>query len=518
MGTWKKGGSVGLAMVMAATLLAGCGGSEEAKPSASTAPSNGAATTEPTGSDSSKPLNIKMFAGLYNEIPDMNNDFWKEWEKRTNAKLDIEFVPSSDLNTKLDLLLASGDLPEVVAYQDQIRPTLITAVKNGAFWDLTPFLGDLSEYPNLKANLAPDALKYLSVEGKIYAVPRSRSRIDGGLKIRQDWLEKLNLPIPTTLDEYKETMKKVVDADMDGNGSKDTVGFLMVNNPTAALPAGFGAYKPTFDADGGLMSPGLTPQYAEVVEYLRGLYADGLMSKEYAVMKETQAEELFKTNRAFSYGRPIWWDHDWETAMKKSGQPDAKILNVTLKGPHGDYAVGLETGVAGGFYISSKVPEAKVKQLLKYFDLTASQELTDLAYYGIEGVHHTVVDGQMVLTEQGVKEVNTTSKSAGVLAYAKWGKVISAAGDKAYNDAKIKEVENYDEIGMINIYRVITSDAWRNTWPKYENDYQAMVTKAIVGQISMEEYKAYIEKLTNQPDIKQSFKEMAEAYKQFMGE
>ncbi|MFB5761630.1 extracellular solute-binding protein [Paenibacillus medicaginis] len=498
----KKRWAPWVCLVLSLLLIAGCGGGSAPEGADTDSGDNGV-------------LSIKMFAGLYNEIPDMDNAYWKEWEKRTNSKLDIEWIPSGDLDSKLDLLLASGDLPEVVAYQNAIRPTLITAIKNGAFWDLTPFLGDMSEYPNLKKNLAPDALKYLSVDGKIYAVPRSRSRVDGGIKIREDWLKKLNIPVPKTFDEYKAALKKIVDSDMDGNGQKDTVGLLYVNSAPAGFQAGFGVYNPTYDKDGGLMSPGLTPQYADMVEWFRGLYAEGLMSKEYAVMKESQAEELFKTNRAASYGRPIWWDHEWEQAMKKSGQPDAKILNLNMTGPNGDPAVALETGVAGGFYISKKVPEEKVKQLLKYFDMTASQEMTDFAYYGIEGAHHTVVDEQKVLTEQGIKEVNTTSKGAGVLAYAKWGKVISASGDKAYNDAKIKEVENFDEIGKIDPYRVITSDGWRDTWPKYQDEFNTMVTRAIVGQSTMEEFRAYVDRLNNQPDIKNAYQEMAKAYEQF---
>ncbi|WP_159887598.1 extracellular solute-binding protein [Paenibacillus puerhi] len=503
----KKGWTAGVSALLAVTMLAGCNSGTDGG-------SGAADGNKSAGEAENKPLTIKMFAGLYNEVPDMNNVYWKEWEKRTNAKLDVEWVPSGDLNNKLDLLLASGDLPEVVAYQDNNRPTLVNAIKNGAFWDLTPFLGDLSEYPNLKNNLAKDALKYLTVDGKIYAVPRSRSRVDGGIKIRKDWLDKLNIPVPKTLDEYEAALKKIVDSDMDGNGKKDTVGLLYINDPVASFQAAFGVLDPKYNDEGGFISPRLTPQYTEMVAWFRKLYAEGLMSKEYAVMKESQAEELFKTNRAASYGRPIWWDNDWENAMKKSGQPDAKILNLHLKGPGGD-AVALETGVAGGYYISKKVPEAKVKQLLAYFEKTASQEMTDFAYYGLPDIHHTVVNGQMVLTEQGVKEVNTTSKGAGVLAYAKWGKVISASGDKAYNDDKIKEVEIFDEIGKIDPYRIISSDAWISTWPKYEAEFKSMMTKAIVGQISMDEYKAHVEKLNNLPDMKKAYLDMAAAYKQF---
>ncbi|TBL79597.1 extracellular solute-binding protein [Paenibacillus thalictri] len=512
--------STGVSVMLAASLAAGCSSGQEASKGAAQPGAGEPKKEAQAGAKTeSKPLAIKMFAGLYNDVPDMNNAYWTEWQKRTNSKLDIEWVPDGDLNTKLDLLLASGDLPEVLASPTSTRPTLLNAIRNGAFWDLTPFLGDLSQYPNLKNNLAKDALKYLTVDGKIYAVPRSRSRIDPGIKIRKDWLDKLNIPVPTTLDEYAAALKKIVTSDPDGNGKNDTLGLIghgvIVNDGDASFAAGFGASDPTYNAEGGLIESRLTPQYADLVAWFRGLYQDGVLPKEFAVMKKTQAEELYKTGMAASYVRSIWWDDEWEKSIAKT-QPNPKILDLQLKGPKGD-AVDLQTGVSGGYYISKKVPEEKVKQLLKYFDYTASQEITDLGYYGIEGVHYKSVDGQKVLTEQGVKEVNTTSKGAGVLAYAKWGKVESASGTKAFNDAKKKEVEKFDEIGKVNPFAFSQSTTWNNTWTKYENEWKAMVTKAIVGQITMDEYKAYIDKLNNLPEMKTAFKEFAASYKQFMG-
>ena len=257
----------------------------------------------------------------------------------------------------------------------------------------------------------------------------------------------------------------------------------------------------------------MTPQFTEMVNWFKGLYNDGILSKEFAVMKKTQAEEIYKTGRAASYARSVWWDKEYEDSINKT-QPNSKILNLTLKGPKGP-AIVLSTGVSGGYYISKKVPEAKVKELLKYFDFTASDEITDFGYYGIEGIHHKVVGGQKVLTDLGVKEVNTTSKGAGVLAYAKWGKVESASGDKAYNDAKKKEVEAYDTIGKVDPFRYVYSPTFNSTWPKYENEWKSMVTKAIVGQITLDEYKAYIEKLNSLPEMKKAYMENTEAYKEF---
>ncbi|MEK3913156.1 extracellular solute-binding protein [Paenibacillus sp. FSL H7-0331] len=506
-----------LALMLALATAAGCSGQTETNKVAGT--DKGSA---PSGQskDADKPLSIKMFAGLYNEVPNMNDDYWSEWQKRTNSKLNVEWVPSGDLNTKLDLLLASGDLPEVVAVPDFKKATLLSAIKNGAFWDLTPFLGDLSKYPNMKNNLVKDAFKYRTIDGKIYSLPGSRSRVDPGIKIRKDWLDQLKIPVPTTLDEYADALKKIIDADIDGNGKKDTLGLIghgvIVSDGDASFAAGFGASQPTYDAAGGLIYTSLNPQYTEMIAWFQKLYKEGILSKEFAVMKTTQAEELFQTGRAASYPRSIWWDKQWETAMEKAGQKNPQILNLALKGPKG-MAVDLSIGGGGGFLISKQVPEAKVWQLLDYFEKTASESITDFAYYGTEGVHYTVVDGQKVLNEKGIKEVNTTSKGVGVLTYQKWGKVISASGSKAYNDAKIKEVANFDEIGQVDPFRFLVSDSWINVWSKYESEWKSMVTKVIVGQISMDEYKQYVDKINNLPETKQAYQEFAKNYKNYLG-
>ncbi|TBL70432.1 extracellular solute-binding protein [Paenibacillus thalictri] len=503
---WRVSGMLALACVLAAA--GGCSGGETKQTQDNPAAAAG----------SSKPLSIQMFAGLYNDAPDMNNAYWAEWQKKTNSKLTVEWVPAGDLNTKLDLLLASGDLPEVVAVPDFKRPTLISAIKNGAFWDLTPFLGDFSKYPNLKNNTVKDAFKYRMVDGKIYSLPGSRSRVDIGIKMRKDWLDKLNIPEPATLDEYEAALRKIADGDPDGNGKKDTLGLIgngvIINDGDTAFAAAFGAVEPTYNAEGGLIYTNLTPQYSDMVAWFRKLYEEGALAKEFSVMKRTQAEELFKTGRAASYARSIWWDKEWENEIAKTGQPNPTIVNLTLKGPKG-YAIDLAIGGGGGFLISKKVPEAKVKQLLDYFEMTASKEISDFSYYGLPDVHYKVVDGQKVLTDQGIKEVNTTSKGVGVLAYEKWGKVISASGNKAYNDAKIKEVEKYDEIGLVDPFRYLISDSWINVWSKYENEWRANVTKAIVGQISMDEYRSFVDKINNLPETKTAYKEFAEHYKTF---
>ncbi|TDF92616.1 extracellular solute-binding protein [Paenibacillus piri] len=464
------------------------------------------------GATGGKPLEIQIFGGLYNEMPDMNNQFWTEYQKRLNVKLDANWVPSGDVITKLDLILASGDIPEVIAYPNQgLTVTMINAIRSGAFWDLTPFLGDMSQYPNIKNNTPPNWTKFLSVDGKIYALPRSRSLIDSSINIRKDWLDKLGLAVPTTLDEYRNALKQIVNGDPDGNGKKDTMGIVGTSEGVSTFEAAFGAFTPTYDSEGGMIWHELTNQYTDLVDWFRQLYQDGSLPKEYMTMKRTQMEEAIGTGQAATYIRSTRYHYDFEVQAKKV-QPEAKIIALPpLKGP-GGYAADLSTGVNGGIFISKKVPEAKLKQMLQYFEATASQELTDFGYSGIEGVHYKVVNGEKVPTELSLKEVNTTSLGAAVLAYVKWGKVDNPGAPKEYNEEKRKQVADYEKLGVYNIFTWLISDTWVKTWPKYTNEWKSMMTKAIVGQISMDEYKAYVAKLNNMPDIKQAYKEFAKAY------
>ncbi|NHN31476.1 extracellular solute-binding protein [Paenibacillus agricola] len=478
--------------------------------------SGGSAPANSTAAVDTGPLELKFIAPLYSEPLDMNNKLWTEFQKATNTKLNVEWIPSGDYATKINLVYSSGNIPEILIDTNATNPTLINAIRGGAFWDLTALLGDLSQYPNFKNNLHPDAFKYVTVDKKIFGLPRSRPNLGNGIKIRKDWLDKLNIPVPTTLDEYTAAIKKIADSDPDGNGKKDTIGILSVGIPGAHYQPAFGVNKPFYNAEGGLVDYRLTPQYTSYLEWLRKQYADGLMAKEFTAIKDTQAIELFTTGQAVSYVRDIWWDFDWEKALNKL-QPGAKLLNLSpLKGPNGT-TVDLTTGNGGGIYISKKVPEEKVKRILEYFNKTASKELTDMVYYGVEGVHFTTVNGQSQITELGSKEVTASTIGLSVLSYkdSKWGKIVSRSAPKEYNDAKINETKDYEKSGTMNPFSVIISNKWVEVWPTYESEWKTMSNRMIVGQISVEEYKQYVEKITNLPDLKQAFKEFAQAYKDF---
>lgn len=508
--------------VLIAALLAGCssGGSPAAQEEAgANAPAPGGAAEKPQAP--AEPLKLQMMVPSYAEVPNMNDEFWSEYQKRTNTKLDIQWVPSGDYDTKFDLILASGNLPEIVVGNSLSKPTLMNAVKNGAFWDLTPFLGDFSSYPNLKAHAAPKAWDFLKVDGKYYGVPRNRTQIDPSLKIRKDWLDKLNLPVPQTLDEYTAALKQIVDSDPAGNGKNATIGLInegfLLASADRPILAAFGGFDPSYDSEGGMIHKFLTPSYTDLVDWTRQQYRDGVISKEFLSIKNTQAEQLFTTGRVASYLRNIWRDYSFEQEIRKV-QPDAEVISLPpLQGPKG-YAIWLQPGTLGAFYISKQVPEAKVKQILDYFESTMNDEYQELVYFGVEGVHYQLVDGSKQLTDLGKKQITANVQQPLPLMFNDWAKVVNPAAPKAYNDAKLQEVQVYAEKGKFDPFDVIFSTAWTSVWPKYENEWKSTVAKAVMGEISMDDYKAYIAKLNSMPEFKQAYREFAQKYKEYYGQ
>ncbi|TVY09200.1 ABC transporter substrate-binding protein [Paenibacillus cremeus] len=499
----------GVVFTLVLALLGGC----------STGGSGGAPAAGDSGSQKAAegPLEIEMMTSQTNEVPDMNNEYYTELQKLTNTKLNISWVPDgNDYDTKFDLMISSGQLPEVIYARDYIRPTLISAIKQNAFWDLTPLLGDFSKYPNLKNKMTPNSWNYVKLDGKTWGIPRSRSLIDPGIKIRADWLEKLNIPQPKTLDEYKEALKKIVKSDPDGNGKDDTIGLIATGPQMSTIMAAFGALDPVYNSEGGMLRDILTPQFTSTVEWFRGLYADGLLPQEFSTLNDTQQKDLLRSGRAASYQASIYYDFVWTKDIQKV-QPAGKLDTLQpMKGPGGITAV-LDIGTRGAFYISKKVPKEKVERILAYFEKTASDELTNFGYWGKEGVHYKQVNGDKQLTDLGVKQINVTSLSPLTPAYTKWGKVDYSGVSRAENEAKEKAVANFEQVGKVNPFTWLYSPTWVQTWPKYDSEMKSMMIKAVAGQISMDDYKKYVDKLVNDPQLKKAFKEYADDYKSKTG-
>lgn len=159
-----------LCTAVAASLLAGCGGSGGSGGNASGGGNQGGAA-EPSGDK--VVLNVINYHVGTDYAADYYAYLFSEFQKTEegkNVEFKFEEIPTTDaFNQKIKLLISSGDLPDIVFNGGNNITEL--AVRSGKVQDLTPFF---EEDPEWKAQFDEESLKFNSVDGKIYGVPVSK--------------------------------------------------------------------------------------------------------------------------------------------------------------------------------------------------------------------------------------------------------------------------------------------------------------------------------------------------------
>lgn len=488
-----------LALAMTLAVLPACSSSETA------APESGQGDGK-SGTSEDQVFRYSTMVSTFAEVPDMKNQFWTRFQKENHLEMDVQWIPDPEFQTKLNLALASGELPDVVSAQNPDDINTLNAVEKGVFWDLDPFLGDFSKYPNLKKNIPEGAWKYSKYKGKHYFIPRARSQINTGYLIRKDLLDEAGLAVPKTTDELYNALKTVKAKD------PKMIGMLFMENMQSA----FGTFKPQYNAEGGMYRNVLSDAYTDMIEWYRKLYQDGLMSPEFSAVKGAEPDNFFAAGKTVFHTKNFWHQYRMELENKKV-KPNAQVEIVPfIKGPGGN-ASYLEPGFTGGLFIPKKVPEDKVRKILDVFNQAASEENSKALFYGYEGTHHTVEKGKYVMTSVGLKEIQSFTNDPFSIKRNEWDKVDSPLAPVEVDLANREKVKVVYDTLTVDPFKIIRSATWAAEWPKYADEFETKRTEAIMGKITMDQYKKYIEGLRSNAALKKAFVELAQSYKEYFG-
>jgi putative aldouronate transport system substrate-binding protein len=237
---------------------------------------------------------------------DINNNVWTRcYEKELGIKLNYTIAAAADDYTqKLTMAIASNDLPDLMDLPPEEFSEL---AKAGVLADITKSY-DTSASDLLKKTIEADGgvqLASAKVNGKLYGLPQL-SAADGTcdlLWIRTDWLKKLGLKAPTTMDELLKVAKAFRNDDPDGNGKKDTWGIGFQKDIVTKDGASPGSYEGFFAAygayakawvkgdDGKITYSGINPGMKDALEQLNTIYKDGLIDLEFGVKDTTKLTE-----------------------------------------------------------------------------------------------------------------------------------------------------------------------------------------------------------------------------------
>ncbi|GIQ63352.1 hypothetical protein PACILC2_19200 [Paenibacillus cisolokensis] len=197
---------------------------------------NGSQQTETsdgeTSSESELPrLQLKWFVPASPDaiLPEGDIDFvGAAIEQKFNVDLNIQYMPSgADYDNKLNMLIASGDVPDLFV------STGINSQKyilDGITADMTPYVSPQT-MPNYFKWVSELELQRYAVEGKFERAPLVFPRnVYRSYYIRQDWLDRLNLPVPANFEEMMDVMRAFTFDDPDGNNRNDTYGMSAIGN------------------------------------------------------------------------------------------------------------------------------------------------------------------------------------------------------------------------------------------------------------------------------------------------
>jgi len=466
--------------------------------------------------DANAPLELSIMTILLSPNPPANDNIIKQAiEKATNSKMNIQWVSANSYTDKLNVTLASGDIPDLVYIDDPFSANFRNMVNQGAFWDLTPYIKD---YPNLSSKISETAWTLSKMQdGKNYGIPRPRpAEADRFFIIRKDWLDNLGLKPPTTTDELYNVLKAFKEKDPDKNGKNDTIPFTATVNPTdmydlQAIEGAFtGANGNWKLVDGKMQFTSFLPEEKQALQYIKKLYDEKLIPEDFASMKISQAKDQFKAGQAGMRIDKAGTMNDFVPAIQKI-QPSMKptdfypLTSINGYNPKGP-------GFAGILAIPKKVPEDKMKRILKLVDTWMNDDVFNIQQFGIEGRDYTVKDGQKVLDTQKLAEDGGPDFNQIVYVADPYASSTKNYFPKEANDLYKQIQDERAKSSVADISIGLYSPTAMQYLPELLKDVQDMKIKVILGRESMDAWDQFVEKMKNDPNVVKMAQEMTDAY------
>lgn len=420
----KKGLFMLLAMMMMLSVLSGCGGNGENAGAGQKEPAGDSGKTDGTAKGK-KPLELTLMLPIFKtNYPKDGSPVAAKLEELTNSKIHFEWVPNASYADKFNITLASGKLPDIMYVGDVKASSFVNAARSGAFWEVGPYLKD---YPNL-SGAKEVILNNSAIDGKNYGIYRGRALGRNGVVFRKDWMEKLGLENPKTVDDFYSMLQAFKEQDPDGNGQADTYGMVLVKW-TGQWASGFDTMKLWFGSpnkwgvqEGKLVPEHEYPGYLEALKFMKKLYDEQLINADFAVMDSSKWNDPVVNNKAGVIvdvvDNAARLDDKIHAALQKEGkdEPERHYMDVIggVNGADGALHTLPTSGFSGMLAIpkSSVKTEEELKQVLAFLDRLNDEDLQTMLNYGLEGVHYKLVDGYIerssdtVLLESEVEGLN----------------------------------------------------------------------------------------------------------------
>lgn len=373
-----------------------------------------------------------------------DNEFYQEMERRTGVHLEFEMVSSADYQTNFNLMIASGNLADMIYVgASYYAEGVDAAIDDGYFLDLTDLVDEyMPNYEKVRTSDVQYELLSTTDSGRLGAVYELRQSKQGpwlGLWIRQDWLDDLGLDTPVTFDDYHEVL----------------TAFKNEKGATAPLILNFSGS----DGEFGTMSGGLNvlnswqldetgkvnfgpymDAWKEYVTIMHQWYTEGLIDPDFMATDERTADMAKVVTGASGlfaalYTMPSVYEAASEDPNMNLAPVNPPVMN---EGDEGHIRLR-DSYTSGNTAISADSENWEVA--LRWLDYLYTDEGALLANYGVEGdTFEFDENGEPVFTdkilnnENGWTMTQTVASylcpSAGIANWSDWTRELAGVPEK----------------------------------------------------------------------------------------
>lgn len=272
--------------------------------------------------------------------PDTMNSF-TNLEKQQNVDIQWEVVRTG-WGDKKNLMLASSDMPDMFFGNRTLSMSDIVA-NEALFVDLSSYI---EKFKNIKTMFeeTPATKALVDTGNGIYCLPAKMPLRPQSLVvmfINKTWLDKVNLPVPSTTEELYTALKAFKEKDPNGNGQADEIPWCANNGQYFSglwsILGAFGVpcdtnYNLIVNEDDTLSYGPAMDGFKDAVKYLNRLYKEGLIDQEAFIQDGSQYNAKMYSSDPQMAGMGSSW-----TIASGVGEANKKdfVVLPALEGPNG---------------------------------------------------------------------------------------------------------------------------------------------------------------------------------------
>ncbi len=432
--------------------------------------------------------------------PGLLEEVKKYMEKQTNTKIEMIAPPMNTYSDKINVLLASGDVPDV------FRVT--KAMVNIHTFTQRGYTAPLDKYIKRNAfkNVDPKYFDYMRVNGVVRGIPMAKES-EKFIWLRKDLADGYGVKLsstPTTEEFYNE-MKKINDR------IPLTYPKFLDNLPFFYHT--FGVYDEFIkDKKGKYYDVFNTQDMKDCLTYLNKLYKEGILDKEFPTNDNTILRNNLISGKAVAnidYDNRYFYYNAEITRLDPNAKPNLQPIFM-LKGPKG-FGGTLNEACQDAIAVAakSKNPAAAVNLIAwAYFTVDGQKAMQ----VGLPGKHFVVENGTAKLTPQaeaGGMSLDLTNLMKRHVALEDMQKSFGFSFPneenlKGYYNL-VKDVSKYT--GRKEVISIGQSAIYDKVGPSLVKKRQEIALKAIIGTVSIEdafkEYEAFFKSINGDQIIKE---------------